>query len=86
MTRNINADRSQTAAMIVLSGLGPVGALIPMDWQITSFVAIWPISTVVTFHFVSLHDLIVCKHMLTVTAHAPGAEPRSHAVHFLSER
>jgi hypothetical protein len=38
--------------MIVLSGLGPVGALVPYDWQITEFVAIWPISTLITFHFV----------------------------------
>ena len=37
--------------MVVLSGLGPVGRLIPYDWQITSFTAIWPLSTVVAFHF-----------------------------------
>lgn len=43
----------QTAAMIVLSGAGPVGALVPYDWRINSFVAIWPISVLVTFHFVS---------------------------------
>ena len=34
------------AAMIVLAGVGPVGALIPYDWQIKSFVAIWPLSLV----------------------------------------
>jgi hypothetical protein len=38
-------------AMIVLSGLGPVGAFIPHDWQIKDFTAIWPLSTVVAFHF-----------------------------------
>jgi hypothetical protein len=37
--------------MIVLAGVGPVGALIPYDWQITGFVAIWPISVLITFHF-----------------------------------
>lgn len=44
---------SQTAVMIVLAGVGPVGKLVPYDWHITSFVAIWPIGLVVTFHFVS---------------------------------
>jgi hypothetical protein len=39
------------AGMIVLSGLGPVGRLVPYDWQITTFTAIWPLSTVVAFHF-----------------------------------
>ena len=37
--------------MIVLAGVGPVGNLVPFDWQITTFTAIWPLSTVVAFHF-----------------------------------
>ena len=38
--------------MIVLAGVGPVGAFIPHDFQITSFTAIFPLSVVVTFHFI----------------------------------
>lgn len=38
-------------AMIVLSGVGMVGRMVPYDWQITTFTAIWPLSTVVVFHF-----------------------------------
>lgn len=39
------------AGMIILAGVGPVGKLVPYDWQITTFTAIWPLSTVVAFHF-----------------------------------
>ena len=38
------------AAIVVLAGVGPLGQLVPWDWRITSFTAIWPISVVVTFH------------------------------------
>ena len=40
-----------TAGMIVLAGVGPVGALVPYNWQISEFTAIWPMSTLVGFHF-----------------------------------
>ena len=40
-----------TTAMIVLSGLGPVGALVPYHWQITGFTAIFPLAILVGFHF-----------------------------------
>jgi hypothetical protein len=43
----------QTTAMIVFAGVGPVGAFVPYDWRINSFTAIFPISTLVAFHFVS---------------------------------
>jgi hypothetical protein len=39
------------ATMTVLSGVGPVGRMVPYDWQITTFTAIWPLSTMVVFHF-----------------------------------
>lgn len=41
-----------TAMMIVFAGVGPVGALVPYDWQITSFVTIWPLANIVTCHFI----------------------------------
>ena len=41
--------------MIVLAGVGPVGAFVPYDWRINSFVAIWPIGVLTTFHFVSTY-------------------------------
>lgn len=37
--------------MIVLAGVGPVGALIPHDWQITGFTAIFPLAVLVSMHF-----------------------------------
>lgn len=33
--------------MIVVAGVGPVGRLVPYDWQIGWFTAIWPLATVV---------------------------------------
>lgn len=33
--------------MIIVAGVGPLGALIPYDWQIAFFTAIWPLATVV---------------------------------------
>lgn len=39
------------AMMIVLAGVGPVGKLIPYDWQITNFVTIWPLANIVSCHF-----------------------------------
>ncbi|KAK5192574.1 hypothetical protein LTR99_009673 [Exophiala xenobiotica] len=36
--------------MIVVAGVGPLGALVPYDWQITFFTAIWPLATVVGSH------------------------------------
>jgi hypothetical protein len=39
------------AVMVVLSVVEPVGRMVQYDWQITTFTAIWPLSTVVAFHF-----------------------------------
>ena len=39
-----------TIAMVVLAGVGPVGALVPYDWQIDFFTAVWPLATVVASH------------------------------------
>lgn len=33
--------------MIIVSGFGPLGKLVPYDWQISLFTAIWPLATVV---------------------------------------
>jgi hypothetical protein len=33
--------------MTVLAGVGPLGALVPYDWQINFFTAIWPLATVI---------------------------------------
>lgn len=41
---------AMTVGMIVLSGTGPVGKLVPYDWQIRAFIAIWPMGTVVFSH------------------------------------
>jgi len=38
------------AVMIVFAGVGPVGKLVPYDWVIVDFTAIWPLSTLVGFH------------------------------------
>lgn len=38
--------------MIILAGVGPVGAMVPHDFQITSFTATFPLALVVTFHFI----------------------------------
>ena len=40
-----------TAAMIILAGVGPVGKLVPYDWQITFFTPIWPLASIVSSHF-----------------------------------
>ncbi|KAK5412772.1 hypothetical protein LTR06_005743 [Exophiala xenobiotica] len=37
--------------MIVLAGVGPLGQMVPHDWQIKDFTAIWPLSMVVASHF-----------------------------------
>ena len=34
-------------AMVVLAGVGPVGRLVPYDWQINWFTAIWPLATII---------------------------------------
>lgn len=39
------------ACMVVLAGVGPLGGLVPHSYHITDFTAIWPLSTVVAFHF-----------------------------------
>jgi len=33
--------------MVVLAGVGPFGGLVPYDWQIRTFTAVWPLVTVV---------------------------------------
>jgi hypothetical protein len=33
--------------MIIVAGIGPVGRLVPYDWQIGWFTAVWPLATVV---------------------------------------
>ena len=40
------------AAMIVLAGVGPLGAMIPHDFQIKTFTATFPLAVVVSFHFI----------------------------------
>lgn len=37
--------------MIVLAGVGPLGALVPYHWHINFFTALWPLATVVASHF-----------------------------------
>lgn len=37
--------------MIVMAGVGPVGALVPHDWRITTFTAIFPLAILVAWHF-----------------------------------
>ncbi|KAK6387753.1 hypothetical protein LTS17_001022 [Exophiala oligosperma] len=36
--------------MIIVAGVGPLGAFVPYDWQISFFTAIWPLATVVASH------------------------------------
>ncbi|EXJ85841.1 hypothetical protein A1O1_06210 [Capronia coronata CBS 617.96] len=36
--------------MIIVAGVGPVGALVPYDWQISFFTAVWPLATIVASH------------------------------------
>ena len=40
-----------TLIMVALSGVGPLGDLIPYDWQIQRFTAIFPLALLVAFHF-----------------------------------
>ena len=40
-----------TVSMIVIAGVGPLGHLVPHDWQIRFFTAVWPLATVVASHF-----------------------------------
>ena len=40
-----------TAAMVFLAGVGPLGQLVPYDWRIDFFTAIWPLATIVASHF-----------------------------------
>ena len=39
------------AVMVVLSRVRLVGRMVQYGWQITTFATIWPLSTVVAFHF-----------------------------------
>ena len=39
-----------TGAMVALAGVGPLGRLVPYDWQIGFFTAVWPLATVVGSH------------------------------------
>lgn len=39
-----------TAAMFFLAGVGPLGQLVPHDWRINFFTAIWPLATIVASH------------------------------------
>ncbi|KAK6383810.1 hypothetical protein LTS17_003102 [Exophiala oligosperma] len=40
-----------TTTMIVMAGVGPVGALVPYDWRITTFTAIFPLAILTVNHF-----------------------------------
>lgn len=42
------------AVTVVLSRVRPVGRMVQYGWQVTTFTAIWPLSTVVAFHFLLL--------------------------------
>ncbi|KIW19871.1 hypothetical protein PV08_00446 [Exophiala spinifera] len=42
---------ASTTTMIVLAGVGPVGALVPYDWRITTFTAIFPLAILTANHF-----------------------------------
>lgn len=44
---------SMTTMMIILAGVGPLGQMIPHDWRIGGFTAIFPLAIVVGFHFAS---------------------------------
>ena len=37
--------------MVVMAGIGPLGQLVPHDWRIGFFTAVWPLATVVGSHF-----------------------------------
>ena len=52
-----------TAAMITLAGVGPLGAMVPYDWQIVDFTAIFPLAILVGFHF--LMPLILNPFLMT---------------------
>ncbi|KAK4938003.1 hypothetical protein LTR10_021492 [Elasticomyces elasticus] len=39
------------AGMIVMSGVGPVGQMVPYDWRITDFIAIFPLAMLCASHF-----------------------------------
>jgi hypothetical protein len=39
-----------TIGMLVLAGVGPAGKLVPYDWRIDFFTAVWPLATVVASH------------------------------------
>ena len=40
-----------TATMVIFAGVGPVGKLIPYQWIIADFTAIFPLAILVGFHF-----------------------------------
>ena len=52
-----------TAAMITLAGVGPLGEMVPYDWQIIDFTAIFPLAILVGFHF--LMPLILNPFLMT---------------------
>lgn len=41
-----------TGGMITMAGIGPLGALVPPLWRITEFVAVFPLSISIIFHFI----------------------------------
>lgn len=42
---------TMVTGMIIMAGVGPVGALVPYDWRITTFTAVFPLAILVAFHF-----------------------------------
>lgn len=42
---------TMAGTMVVFAGIGPVGKMVPYDWQIRDFTAIWPLTVLIGFHF-----------------------------------
>lgn len=67
--------------MIVLAGVGPLGALVPYDWRINFFTAIWPLATIIGEE--------ICFDYLCSIPHTDstgGGQPRTHYFRWCSIR
>lgn len=62
--------------LIIVAGVGPLGALVPYDWRISFFTAVWPLATVVGESLLPSTHSVLPRGQLLLTLVAPG----SHAL------
>lgn len=76
-----------TIAMIIMAGVGPAGNLVPYDWQISFFTAIWPLATIIGKIGTSIDNQypVLTSNRFSRLA-SPGSQSWTDAIHLLKCR